>query len=81
MTEVHNMTMDNGVMRMRKSMPVRLAPGESISLEPGGLHIMVMNLSEPFKQGDTVILVMNEAEGESFTAEFKVGSISQMSAP
>ncbi|MCR6645888.1 MAG: copper chaperone PCu(A)C [Terricaulis sp.] len=38
--ELHEMLMDNGVMRMRQVHAIALAPGGSVTLAPGGLHIM-----------------------------------------
>ena len=51
--EVHEMTMNNGVMKMR---PVEggltIDPGKTVKLAPGGLHLMMMDLKGPLKQGD-----------------------------
>jgi copper(I)-binding protein len=53
--EVHEMSMDNGVMRMR---PVRggleIKPGQTVELRPGGYHLMFMGLKQQLKPGDTV---------------------------
>jgi copper(I)-binding protein len=53
--EVHEMSMDNGVMKMR---PVQggleIKPGETVELKPQGLHIMFVGLKKPLKQGDHV---------------------------
>ena len=53
------MAMDKGVMTMR---PVQgglsIPPGRSITLAPGGLHIMLMELKAPFKEGDKVPLTL-----------------------
>ena len=53
--EVHEMAMKDGVMTMR---PVKgglsIPPGQSITLAPGGYHIMLMELKAPLKQGDKV---------------------------
>lgn len=57
--EVHEMAMNNGVMTMR---PVQgglsIPPGQSITLAPGGYHIMLMELKAPFKEGDKVPLTL-----------------------
>jgi len=53
--EVHEMSMDNGVMKMR---PVQggleIKPGETVELKPQGLHIMFVGLKKPLKPGDHV---------------------------
>jgi copper(I)-binding protein len=50
--QIHTMTMDNGVMKMR---PVEggleIAPGQTITLKPSGLHVMLIELKHPLEQG------------------------------
>ena len=64
--EVHEMAMTNGVMTMR---PVKdglsIAPGQSVTLAPGGYHIMMMDLKAPLKKGDKVpVTLAFEKAGE-----------------
>jgi copper(I)-binding protein len=51
--EVHEMTTNDGVMKMR---PVEggltIDPGKTVKLAPGGYHLMMMGLKNPLKQGD-----------------------------
>jgi periplasmic copper chaperone A len=53
--QIHSMTMEGGVMKMR---PVEggleIKPGESVMLKPGGNHIMFLALKHPLEQGQTV---------------------------
>ncbi len=43
--EVHEMTMDGGVMKMRElSKGLEIKPGETVELKPGGYHVMFMDL-------------------------------------
>ena len=53
--EIHSMTMEGGVMKMR---PVEggleIKPGESIMLKPGGYHVMFRELKHPLEQGAAV---------------------------
>jgi copper(I)-binding protein len=50
--EVHEMAMDNGVMKMRAlSEGLTIKPGESVELKPGGYHLMIMGLKQPLKEG------------------------------
>jgi len=57
--EVHEMSMNNGVMRMR---PVEggltIDPGKTVKLAPSGLHLMMMDLKTPLKQGDKLPLTL-----------------------
>jgi copper(I)-binding protein len=51
-TELHSMSMDGNIMRMRQVPAIEVAAGASVKLAPGGLHIMLMDLKQPLKTGD-----------------------------
>src|SRR5688572_30019519 len=51
--EIHNMRMENGVMRMSPVKDIALEPGKTFRLAPGGYHVMMMGLKEPLKKGAT----------------------------
>jgi copper(I)-binding protein len=53
--EIHEMTMDNGVMKMRPlDKGLVIEPGKTVKLAPGGHHLMLQELKGPFKQGEKV---------------------------
>ncbi|MGW1422155.1 copper chaperone PCu(A)C [Bradyrhizobium manausense] len=53
--EVHEMAMDNGVMKMRPlDRGLVIEPGKTVKLAPGGNHLMLQDLKGPFKQGEKV---------------------------
>jgi copper(I)-binding protein len=53
--EVHEMKMDNGVMKMRPvSGGLEIKPGQTVELKPGGYHLMFMSLKHQLKAGDSV---------------------------
>jgi periplasmic copper chaperone A len=54
--EVHGMEMKNNVMTMREAPKVDLPAGKQVRLAPGGFHIMLMDLKQPVKNGETVPL-------------------------
>lgn len=55
--QVHEMTMDGTVMRMRElSGGLPLPAHQVVTLSPGGMHIMLVGLKAPLKQGGTVAL-------------------------
>jgi copper(I)-binding protein len=57
--EVHEMAMKNGVMTMRPlDKGLTIEPGKTVKLAPGGYHLMLMDLKQPFKQGDKVPLTL-----------------------
>jgi len=53
--ELHEMATVDGVMRMRPlSKGLEIKPGETVKLEPGSYHIMLMDLKRPLKEGQLV---------------------------
>ena len=57
--EIHEMAMNNGVMTMRPlDKGLSIEPGKTVKLAPGGLHLMLMDLKRPLKQGDKVPLTL-----------------------
>ncbi len=54
--EVHNMTMENGVMKMFPVDGVDIPAGKTIKFAPGGYHVMMRNLQKPLNPGDKVLL-------------------------
>jgi copper(I)-binding protein len=53
--EVHEMSMDNGVMRMRLLKDgLEIKPGQTVELKPGSFHAMFVDMKEPIKEGDRV---------------------------
>lgn len=63
--ELHEMKMEGDVMRMREVSAVEVPAGKAVELKPGGLHIMLMGLKAPLKQGDKFPLKLKfEKAGE-----------------
>jgi hypothetical protein len=56
--EVHSSSMQNGIMKMRRLDAIDFKPGETLVLKPMGDHIMLFNLKQPLKEGDTVDLTL-----------------------
>lgn len=52
--EIHEMSMENNIMRMRAVPGVDLPAGKSVDLKPGGYHIMLINLKQPINAGALV---------------------------
>lgn len=66
-TELHEMSMQDGVMIMRPVPYIRLHKGQTIKLAPGGLHIMLIDLNKPLKAGDTVPITLKILAGGKST--------------
>jgi copper(I)-binding protein len=53
--EVHEMAMQNGIMRMRPlTAGLEIKPGETVELKPGGYHVMFMGLKQQLTAGETI---------------------------
>lgn len=59
--EIHSMTMDNGVMKMRMLDKLALTAGKPYKLEPGGFHFMLFDLKKPLVLGEQVSFTLNFA--------------------
>lgn len=55
---LHTHLMEQGIMKMRPLEAVEVAPGEPTVFKPGGLHIMLMGLRRPLKEGETFPLTL-----------------------
>ena len=71
-------TMDDGVMRMRQIAHIHLPPNKTVSLEPGGLHIMLFDLKAPLKPGDKVPMTLTFKDGSSKEITADVRSVKRM---
>jgi hypothetical protein len=56
--EIHNMTMENGVMKMRMLDSLPLKAGKPYKLAPGGFHLMLFDLKKPLAVGEQVNFVL-----------------------
>ena len=70
-TEVHEMRMDGGVMRMSALPRLDLPAGKVVDFKPGGYHVMLMDLKQPLKDGDRVpmTLTFQDKAGKRFTVD------------
>ena len=74
--EIHEMTMDNGVMRMRPlGKGLEIKPGQSVELKPGGNHVMFLGLKKPLAQGDRVKATLAFEKAGKVDVDFTVESI------
>ncbi len=65
-SEVHEMKMDAGVMKMRAvEGGLSLPAGKTVELKPGGYHVMLMDLKSPLPKDTTVVitLIFKDAKG------------------
>ena len=79
--EIHQMSMENGVMKMR---PVQggleIKPGESVELKPGAYHVMLLDLKQPLNKGDHVKATLNFEKAGSVDIEYNVVGVGETPA-
>lgn len=80
-TQVHEMSVDKGVMKMRQlSDGLPIPAGQTVDLKPGGFHIMFMDLHQPLVEGETVkVRLVFEKAGET-EVTLKIGAPNAKSA-
>lgn len=72
MAELHNHTMEGGVMKMRPVDDLELPPGASVTLAPGGLHVMLMALTEPLTDGGSYPLTLEFERAGSIQVDVRI---------
>lgn len=55
---VHETTVIDGIARMRRVPEIGIAPDQPVDLAPGGMHLMLLGLKSPLKEGDMFPLVL-----------------------
>jgi copper(I)-binding protein len=70
------MTMEGGVMKMR---PVEggleIKPGETVTLQPSGFHVMLVALKHPLEKGQTVKVTLKFDHAGTVDVEYAVAGI------
>ena len=71
--EIHEMSMDDGVMKMRPLANGLVLPaGQTTVLKPGSFHVMMMGLSAPFNEGDYIKGTLTFEKAGTVEVEFAV---------
>ena len=74
--QIHSMTMDGGVMKMRQLTDgLELPAGKTVTLDPGGLHLMLVDPVKPLKEGDRVPLTLTFEKAGSVQVDLAVEGI------
>jgi hypothetical protein len=74
--QIHSMTMDGGVMKMR---PVEggleIKPGETVTLQPGGFHMMLVDLKHPLEAGQDVKATLKFDNAGTVEVDYPIAAI------
>lgn len=80
--EIHQMSMTDGVMKMRP-LPdgLTIKPGETVELKPGGFHMMFMDIKQPLKQGDKLKATLTFEKAGKLDVSFDVNAMGATGEP
>lgn len=71
-TEIHTHLHENGVMKMRQLPALEIKAKEQAVLQPGGLHLMLIDLVAPMSENSVVPIKLDFQDGSSKTIELRV---------
>ena len=66
--ELHEMVMDNNVMKMRAVPRLEVVAGKALELKPGSYHVMLIDLNKPLAKGEIVPITL-QVEGKDKKVE------------
>jgi len=69
---IHETRNVDGVNRMRELEQLRIAPDDSATLKPGGLHLMLVQPHAPLKEGSKVVVKFKLQDGREILSELVV---------
>lgn len=78
--EIHEMSMANGVMKMRPlAKGLEIKPGESVEFKPGGYHVMFVGLNKQLVKGETINATLQFEKAGKVPVKFTVEGIGAQS--
>ena len=73
MPDIHRTSTNaEGVSSMARADEIEIAPGATVSLEPGGLHAMLMRLQRPMVEGENFSMTLDFSDGSEITVEIPI---------
>ena len=74
--QMHTMSMEGGVMKMRQLKDGIVIPaGQTVELKPGSLHVMFMGIKAPFKKGSKIPATLKFKQAGSVKVQFTVQAV------
>jgi copper(I)-binding protein len=70
--EIHQSRQVDGMWRMRRLDKLQIPAGGTVTLEPGGVHLMLMNLNSPLREGKTIEVTLEFDNGETRSAVVEI---------
>jgi copper(I)-binding protein len=79
--ELHIMSMEGGVMRMRELSAIEVPAQGTVEFKPGGLHLMLVGLKQPLKEGDRYTLTLKFEKAGTVQAPVTVAPLGATGHP
>lgn len=76
--ELHDHIKDGDIVRMRAIAEVDIPAGGTVMLKPGGMHLMLIGLKQPLREGEEFPLTLTFAKAGAITVEVPVKSVAEM---
>ncbi len=76
--QFHSVSEENGVSRMREMHDVAVAPGAKVTFSPGGMHVMLVGLKQPLKEGQTFPLALKFEKAGDVNVTVSVAKVGAM---
>ncbi len=74
--EIHQTVEESGIMKMqRQKAGIVIPPGEMVAFSPNGLHVMLVNLTEPLQEGQTFPLILHFESGAAIKITVSVQQV------
>lgn len=74
--EIHEMSMENGVMKMRPlGKGLEIKSGQTVEFKPGGYHVMFVGLKAQFEEGQHIKATLQFEKAGNIGVDFAVRSI------
>jgi hypothetical protein len=75
---LHQMAVDEGMMKMRAVPSLELRPGARLELQPGGYHLMLLDLKQPLKAGEKFPITLIFERAGALTVPVQVEPLGAM---
>ena len=79
--QLHAMTMEDGVAKMRELSDIEIKPGQTVEFKPGGSHVMFLNLKHPLSKGDHISGTLVFEHAGMVNVEYSVESLGAQRGP
>jgi len=73
--QLHEMSMEGNVMKMRQVKDIPVPAGGMVELKPGGMHLMFMNIKAPLASGETVPVKLKFAKAGEVEVKMPVNAM------